>query len=102
MAKRICTTIPGVGIDATVSEILLEKVTPMAVDAAISVQQEIIKRAQEADQLLRRQVERAQYDADLARRRLMSVAPENRLVAANPRTGMERKARLTRTSQARL
>lgn len=79
--KALCTTIPGVGIDAIVSAILLEKVTPMAVDAAISVQQEIIKRAQEADQLLRRQVERAQYDADLARRRLMSVAPENRLVA---------------------
>jgi len=77
----LCTRIPGAGIDAIVTATLLQKVTPMAVEAAISVQHEIIKRAQQADQLLRRQVERAQYDADLARRRVMSVEPENRLVA---------------------
>jgi len=39
------------------------------------VQQEILKRAQEAEKLLHRQVERAQDDADLAKRRLMAVAP---------------------------
>ncbi len=59
----------------------MEEVTPIAIEAAIRVQQEIVKRAQEADQLLYRQVERAQYNADLARRRFMAVDPENRLVA---------------------
>lgn len=78
--KSICTHIPGKGIDEIVTAILLEKVTPMAVEAAMSVQQEILRRAEEADKLLRRQVERAQYEADLAKRRLLAIDPENRLV----------------------
>jgi DNA invertase Pin-like site-specific DNA recombinase len=90
----LCTRIPGAGIDAIVTAILLEKVTPMAVKAAISVQQEIVKRAQEADQLLRRQVERAQYDADLARRRLMAVDPENRFVGQTLEQEWNEKLRL--------
>jgi len=77
----MCTSIPGAGIDAIITRVLLEKVTAVAVDAAISVQREIVKRAEEADRLLHLHVERAQYEADLARRRVMSVDPENRLVA---------------------
>ena len=74
--------------------ILLEKVTAMTVKAAIAVQQEIVKRAQEADQLLHRQVERAQYDADLARRRLMAVDPADRLVAQTLEQEWNEKLRL--------
>ena len=77
----MCTSIPGAGIDAIITKVLLEKVTPVAVDAAISVQREIVKRAEETDRLLHLHVERAQYEADLARRRVMSVDLENRLVA---------------------
>ena len=77
----MCTSIPGAGIDALIAKVLLEKVTPMAVEAAISVQREIVKRAEEANRLLHLHVERAQYEADLARRRVMAVDPENRLVA---------------------
>ena len=90
----LCMRIPGAGIDALVTAILLEKVTPMAVQAAISVQQEIVQRAQEAAHLLRRQVERAQYDADLARRRLMAVDPENRFVAQTLEQEWNEKLRL--------
>ena len=77
----MCTSIPGAGIDALIARVLLEKVTPVAVDAAISVQREIVKRAEQTDRLLHLHVERAQYEADLARKRVMSVDPENRLVA---------------------
>ncbi|MCP3878781.1 MAG: recombinase family protein, partial [Sulfitobacter sp.] len=90
----LCTRIPGVGIDAIVTNILLEKVTPIAVKAAISVQQEIVKRAREADQLLHRQVERAQYDADPARRCLMAVDPANRFVAQTLEQEWNEKLRL--------
>ncbi len=79
--RAICTSIPGAGIDAIVSRVLLENVTSVAVEAAISVQQEIIKRTAEANRLMRLHVDRAQYQADLARKRVMAVDPENRLVA---------------------
>ncbi len=77
----ICTSIPGGDVDRMISALLLEQMTPLAMEAALSVQQEILKRAQEAEKLLHRQVERAQYDADLAKRRLMAVDPANRHVA---------------------
>ena len=40
-----------------VAKALLERMTPMAVDAAISVQKEIVKRSDEADKLLSRTLE---------------------------------------------
>ncbi len=94
----LCTSIPGAGIDAIITKVLLEQVTPVAVDAAISGQREIVKRAEETDRLLHLHVERAQYEADLARRRVMSVDPENRLVAQTIRNRMERKTHLARAS----
>ncbi len=79
--KAICTSIPGAGINTIIAKVLLEKVTPVAVDAAISIQREIVKRTEQADRLLQLHVERAQYEANLARKRVMSVDPGNRLVA---------------------
>jgi hypothetical protein len=47
----------------------------------LAIQQEIAARLDEADRLRHRQVERAQYEADHARRRYMQVDSANRLVA---------------------
>lgn len=80
-AEPICQHIPGAGIDQAIGELLVEAVTPMALEVALSVQQELSTRAEEADRLRRQQVERARYEADLAQRRYMRVDPENRLVA---------------------
>src|SRR5262249_23274510 len=55
--------------------------TPMALDVALTVQQEIHTRLDEVDRLRRKQVERARYEADLAQRRYMHVDPATRLVA---------------------
>jgi hypothetical protein len=55
--------------------------TPMALDVALTVQQEIQARQDEVDRLRQKQVERARYEADLAQRRYMHVDPANRLVA---------------------
>jgi hypothetical protein len=43
-----------------ISSVVLEQVPPLAMEAALAVQQEIVKRAREAEKLLPRQVERAQ------------------------------------------
>jgi DNA invertase Pin-like site-specific DNA recombinase len=76
-----CQSIVGTEIDAAVSKLVVEAVTPMALELALAVQQEIAARLDEADRLRHRQVERAQYEADHARHRYMQVDPTNRLVA---------------------
>ena len=68
-------------IDAAVGKLLVETVTPMALELALAVHKEIQARLDETDRLRHRQVERAQYDADQARHRYMQVDAANRLVA---------------------
>jgi hypothetical protein len=53
----------------------------MALEVTVSVQEELVARFEEADRLRRKQVERARYEADAARRRYLRVDPDNRLVA---------------------
>jgi hypothetical protein len=77
----LCQSILGTEIDAAVGALLVEAVTPMALELAVAVQQEIQSRLDDADRLRHRQVERAQYEADHARHRYMQVDPANRLVA---------------------
>lgn len=76
-----CQVIHGVGIDMAIGKLLVEAVTPLALEVALSVQQEIQTRIEEADGLRRIQVERARYEAQLAQRRYLQVDPDNRLVA---------------------
>jgi DNA invertase Pin-like site-specific DNA recombinase/DNA-binding transcriptional MerR regulator len=76
-----CLTVPGHGIDQAISQLLLETVTPLALEVALTVQAELEARAEEADQLRRSHVERAHQRAELARRRYLAVDPDNRLVA---------------------
>lgn len=79
--EPVCQIIPGTSIDAAVGKLLLEAMTPMAVEVALAVQQEIQARLDEADRLRLQQVERARFEADSAQRRYMHVDPANRLVA---------------------
>jgi len=79
--KPVCQHIPGSDIDRAISGILLEAMTPMNIEVALAVEQELRTRIQEADALRQQHVERARYEADLARRRFMKVDPDNRLVA---------------------
>ena len=99
-SAAICTYIPGSEVDRMLSAVLLEQVTPLAMEAALSVQQ-APQRLHEAEKLLHRQVERAQYEADLAKRRLMAVDPANRHVAQTARR-LERQARTLATGSTRL
>jgi len=79
--KPVCQRIAGGVIDEAIGELLLETVTPMALEVSLAVQGELQSRIDEAGRLRRKQVERAQYEVDLARRRFMQVDPDNRLVA---------------------
>ncbi len=79
--KPPCQSINGEQIDRTIGDLLVETMTPLALDVALAVQQELQARMEEVDGLRRKQVERARYEADLAQRRYLHVDPANRLVA---------------------
>jgi DNA invertase Pin-like site-specific DNA recombinase len=76
-----CQTVPGGTVDGAVGTLLLDTLTPHALEVALTVQTELDTRAAEADALRRQAVERARHRADLARRRYLAVDPDNRLVA---------------------
>jgi hypothetical protein len=78
---RVCQRIGGVALDATVTALLLQMLTPLAIQAALAVSDTLVVRAAEADRLRAAHVQRAQHRADLARRRYLAVDPDNRLVA---------------------
>jgi DNA invertase Pin-like site-specific DNA recombinase/DNA-binding transcriptional regulator YiaG len=80
-AARRCLVVPGAGVDAAIGQLLLDTLTPLALEVALNVQTELQTRAEHADTLRRGHVERARHRADLARRRYLSVDPDNRLVA---------------------
>lgn len=93
-SEPVCQRIPGGGIDEAVGKLLVESVTPLALEVALNVQSEVQARLTEADRLRRQQVQRAQYEADRARLRYMRVDPNNRLVADTLETQWNEKLRL--------
>ena len=80
-AESLCQRIPGAGIDRLVGDLLVEAISPLTLDVALTVQQELQSRLEEADRLRQKEVERARYEAELAQRRYMKVDPDHRLVA---------------------
>src|SRR5438876_5030690 len=72
LAARTCQTMRGDRIDQAVVACEL---------SALSALDRVEAHAKQVDQQWQRQVERAQYEADLARRRYKTVDPDNRLVA---------------------
>jgi DNA invertase Pin-like site-specific DNA recombinase len=81
-AERSCQRVMGADVDRVIGELLVETMTPLALEVALCVQDELANRADEADRLRRQQVERARYEAELSQRRYLRVDPDNRLVAA--------------------
>lgn len=80
-AEKVCQRVPGSAVDQAIGNLLLELMQPITLQVALAVQEEVEARVTETDALRRKHVERAQYEAELARRRYMKVDPDNRLVA---------------------
>ncbi len=80
-AEPVCQRVPGVGIDQAIGDLLVAAVNPVALEVTLAVQRELQSRLEDADRLRHKQVERAQYESDLAQRRYLRVDPDNRLVA---------------------
>ncbi len=98
-AEKVCQNVSGSVVDQAISNLVLELVEPMTLDIALAVQQEVEARVSETDALRRQHVERARYEAELARRRYMNVDPDNRLVAGSLEAEWNNKLRTLAESQ---
>ena len=96
---KICQRVPGGAVDQAISNLLLELMEPMTLQVALAVQQEVEARVAETDKLRRRHVQRAQYEAELARRRYLKVDPDNRLVADSLEAEWNNKLRILADAQ---
>ncbi len=98
-AEPNCQSLAGTPIDEAVGMLVVEKMTPAAVELALEIRKEIESRHDEADQLRHRAIERAQIDAELAQRRFMMVDPGNRLVADTLEADWNEKLRALATTR---
>ena len=98
-AISICQRVVGDQIDNAVGQLLMESVAPLALEVTLSVQEELQARIEEVDKLRKKQVERARYEADLAKRRYLHVDPANRLVADSLEADWNEKLRALTTAQ---
>ena len=91
---KVCQSVPGKVVDPAIGALLVELMTPMALEVSLAVQNEIEARSAETDALRRQHIERTRYEAELARRRYMTVDPDNRLVAGALEAEWNEKLRL--------
>lgn len=94
-----CQHVFGEHVDEAVSRLLIETVTPLALEVTLTVQQEIQARFDEVDRLRKKAVERARYKADAAQRRYLHVDPANRLVADSLEADWNNKLRALNAAQ---
>jgi DNA invertase Pin-like site-specific DNA recombinase len=76
-----CQSLRGDGVDTAVAAALLEALQPAHLAMSLSTLDSLAAQARQIERQWQLRVERAQYEADLARRRFLAVDPENRLVA---------------------
>ena len=79
--EPFCQTIAGRTLDQAVGDLLVEVMTPLSLEVALSVGDELRARGEEVDRLRRQELEAARYEAELAERRYRRVDPDHRLVA---------------------
>ena len=98
-AKAVCQGIPGAGIDRAVGALLVELMTPATLEVALQVQQELERRAAEADQWHARKVQRAQQEVELALLRFRKVHPSDELVFPFVQDELRERARELKAAQ---
>ncbi|MCP4084898.1 MAG: recombinase family protein [Actinomycetia bacterium] len=98
-AGPVCQALHGEAIDAAIGELLVQQMTPLALELSMTVQDEIRERLDESDRLRRMQVESVQYEVDLARQRYMQVDPSRRLVADSLEANWNEKLRDLETAR---
>jgi DNA invertase Pin-like site-specific DNA recombinase len=76
-----CQSISARPVDEHVSALMLEALSPSAIEVSLQVAEDLELERQQRRRHWKQRLERAAYEADLARRRYEAVDPSNRLVA---------------------
>ena len=76
-----CQRVSGAVIDEAIGGLLVEMVTPLAMASVLQVQNELIARDKEIDDVRRKDVERCRKEMEVARTRYLNTDPANTLVA---------------------
>ena len=97
--EKQCQRISGRDLDLAVGELLVAAISPLNLEIALAIEQEVETRIEEVDRLRGQVVQRAQQEADLARRRYLQVDPDNRLVADQLEADWNTKLRNLRSAQ---
>lgn len=90
-ANKICQRMAGRGIDIAVGKLVVDMVTPISLEIAMTVQKELESQVAETIKLRKKHLEQIQYEVDLSKRRYMAVDPNNRLVADSLETDWNQK-----------
>jgi hypothetical protein len=80
LAGKTCEFLRGDGIDTAVGGLFLQAMEPAQLEVSLAALDQMEARARQIDRQWQLRLERARYEADLARRRFMVTDPENRLV----------------------
>jgi excisionase family DNA binding protein len=88
-----CQEVRALGLDAEVEQILLAALAPDRVALTLFALEQLEAEYRTLRQQWQIRLERAQYEAERARRQFNAVEPENRLVARNLETLWEQKLR---------
>jgi DNA invertase Pin-like site-specific DNA recombinase len=78
--EPLCQFIRGDDVDTEVAVLFLEAMNPAQLSVSWQALEQVEAHTQQIEQHWRLRIERAEYEADLARRRFTAVDPENRLV----------------------
>ncbi len=89
-------------VDLTVGAEILLVVEPLAVEAALMAEREVVAQVDERRRALELERQQAEYDAKLAARRYEKVDPDNRLVAAELEARWNRAMTRLRECEAKL
>jgi DNA invertase Pin-like site-specific DNA recombinase len=80
LGEKVCQSLRGDRIDAAVAGAFLEAMRPAQLEVSMAAIDQIAQQARRVDHQWELIVERARYEAELARRRFLAIEPENRLV----------------------
>ena len=84
----------GASVDQAVGDILVEMLTPLAMASVLQVQDELVKRNHEIDDLKRKELARCQKEMETAQLRFLNTDPSNTLVAKRLESDWNEKIRI--------